>query len=252
MEKFDNLKSPLGTFIFPAFHYINSENDRSKIIPGHETSPVMPASQRISLETNVIPEAYEKPPPQKHHHQHHRHHSGMGNHESFLMCPGRRPVKIGSTQPVSISIYFDNFVKRNSNDNGDNDEIYLRIKEGEIEANNNNYNNHRNHHANNHINGYHNKLMNDENTSKAAAEITSDNNNKGGDRIKNNLIKNNNHGHNNNNNCAEGEEDGDVKHFINIYHWIVHSAGDESAATSGDGVRAKKPKIVVRSSNRAL
>jgi hypothetical protein len=206
----------------------------------------MPASQRISLETNAIPETEEKPPQQKHHH-HHRH--GMGNHESFLVCPGRRPIKMGSNQPVSINIYFENFVNRNrNNNNGDNGEIYLRIKEGKIGENNINYNNH---HANNHINAYHNELMNDENTSKAA-EITSDNNNKGGDRIKNNLIKNNNHDRNNNNNCHNGEEekdDGDVKHFINIYHRIVHSMADESA-TSGGGVQVGKPRIVVRSSSR--
>lgn len=205
----------------------------------------MPASQRISLETNVIPETFEQPTqPKHHHHHHHRHHHGMGNHESFLMCPGRRPIKIGSNQPVSINIFFENFVNRNHNDNdGDNGEIYLRIKEGEIEANNNNK-----HHANNLINAYHNELMNDENTSKAA-EITSDNNNKGGDRIKNNLIKNNNHGHNNNNNCdGEEENDGNVKHFINIYHRIVHSMADESA-TSGGGVQVGKPRIFVRSSS---
>lgn len=195
----------------------------------------MPPSQRISLETNIIPESYEKPPQQKHH-QHHRH--GMGNHESFLICPGRRPIKIGSNQPVSINIYFENFVSRKHNENGDNGEIYLRIKEGEIEANNNNYNNH-------HINAYHNKLMNDKNTSKAA-EITSDKNNKGGDRIKNNLTKNNNHGHNNNNNCEK--DDGNVKHFINIYHQIVHS----TATSGGGGVRVGKPKIVVRSSSKNI
>lgn len=210
----------------------------------------MPASQRISLETNVIPETYEKSPQQKHHHHHHRHHNGMGHHESFLICPGRRPLKIGSNQPVSINIYFDEFAKRERNNNGDNDEIYLRIKEGEIGGNNNNYNNHQNHHANNHINAFHNKLINDENTAKAA-EITIDKNNKGGDRIKNNLIKNNNHGYNNNNNFVEGAEeddDGNVKHFINIYHWIVHSMTDESATTMSSGVQVGKPRITVRSS----
>lgn len=227
-----------------------TQKNKSKIISGHET-PVMPASQRISLETNVIPDTFEKPSHQKHpHHNHHRHHNGMGAHETFLMCPGRKPIKIGSNQPVSINIIFENFVNRNNiNNNGDNGEIYLRIKERE-EIDENNNNNYNNHHANNHINAYHNELMNDENTSKATEKF-SDKNNKGEDRIKNNLIKNNNHGHNNNNNCdEEAKDDGNVKHFINIYHRIVHSMADETATSANDGVRLGKPKIVVRSSRR--
>lgn len=220
-----------------------------KLISGHELS-VMPASQRISLETNVIPETYEKPAPiqQQHNHHHHRHHNhhnnAMVNHESFLMCPGRRPVKIGSNQPVSINIFVDNFI-RNDDNKRDNGEIYLSIKDGGIEKNNRH-----NHHANNHINAYHNnKLMNGKNTSKAATETSSTNVNKSGaDRMQNNLIKNdNNHGNNNSNNDNKNiiENDGNVQHFINVYHWIVHSMADESATKSSGG----KPKIVVRSSS---
>lgn len=212
----------------------------------------MPVSQRISLETNVIPETYEKavttqkhPHHHNHHHRHHnRHNNAMDNHESFLMCPGRRPVKIGSNQPVSINIFVDNFIGNDDNKR-DNGEIYLSIKDGGIEKNN-----HHNHHANNHINAYHNKLMlmNGKNTSKAATETSSTSDNKSGaDRMQNNLIKNNNHGNNNSNNDDKNiiENDGNVKHFINIYHWIVHSVADESAAKSIAG----KPKIVVRSSS---
>lgn len=217
-----------------------------KLFLGHESS--LPASQRISLETNVIPETYEKTPfiQQQPHHNHHRHHNrhnnAMDNHESFLMCPGRRPVKIGSNQPVSINIFVDNFI-RNDDNKRDNGEIYLSIKDGGIEKNN-----HHNHHANNHINAYHNKLMNGKNTSKAATETSSTSDNKSGaDRMQNNLIKNeNNHGDNNSNNDNKNiiENDGSVKHFIKIYHWIVHSMADENATKSGVG----KPKIVVRSS----
>lgn len=232
----------------------------------------MPASQRLSLETNVIPDSSVVDKIPLHKHQHHLHNT-MGNHESFLMCPGRRPVKIGSNQPVSINIFLDNFIQRKNNDNNnknnydkrrDNREIYLRIKDGGIE--NNNYNNGHNHHANNHINAYHNnKLMNGGNSLKAdaTAEITSINS----DRMQNNLIKkynnnNNNHEYNNSNNDNKNiiENDGNVKHFINIYHWIVHSVvSDENFKRSGvdilgddddnENKQRGKPKIVVRSSS---
>ncbi|KAG5677774.1 hypothetical protein PVAND_007505 [Polypedilum vanderplanki] len=50
-------------------------------------------SHRTSLETNLISENYEKPihvlKQQQHHH--------LKDHESYLICPGRQPIKIGST-----------------------------------------------------------------------------------------------------------------------------------------------------------
>lgn len=224
------------------------------LLSGHEALPTMPPSQRISLETNVIPDTHEKKH-QQHHHRHHSHHqNAMDNHESFLMCPGRRPIKIDSNKPVSINIFFENIVQENEQ-RDKRGEIYLRIKDGGEEQNN--YHNRRNH-ANNNINAYHNKLMSDENTSKAAESTTTSSNghaNKSGDRMQNNLIKNNNHDNNNNSNnnnnsvnnknIIESENDGNVKHFINIYHYIVHSTADDERATTKTG----KPRIVVRSSS---
>jgi hypothetical protein len=182
------------------------------------------------LETNLISENYEKPnqivkqtQQQQQHHQH-----PLKDHESYLMCPGRQPIKIGSTnQPVSIHIYFNNFVHRkkhhaphhaNTTANGGND-IYLRIVEKEIHGNNSN-----NHHDNNRINNHHGINASHNNNLKARKVLDYQNATR---RI--NLIKNNNNVDNGSSSVIEENDGGggNVKHFINIYHWIVHSTADE-------------------------
>lgn len=198
--------------------------------------------QRISLETNSIAESYDNQ--QKHHHNkpHHR----MENHKSYLICPGKSPIEIGSNQPVSINIYINNPTHRNSNQpemhqtNNENasDEIYLRIVEKEFNKNhaNNNHHNHHHHHRQHHyhkINAYYNnKLITNyvDNTLSASDDkqnIIVNKVRRGNN--KNNLIinnKQNSNDHNNNNNNKD-VENGNVKHIINIYHWIVHSTADE-------------------------
>lgn len=157
------------------------------------------------------------------------------------MCPGRQPIKIGSSnqQPVSIHIYFNNFVQRtkpsspphhqkhqqqqNQESHAENDrnDIYLRIVEKEIHGR---YNN--NHHDNNSINnGYNNRINATHNNNNLNAEKVAENN-RNVEWHSNNSIKNNNES-----DMIE-ENVGNVKHFINIYHWIVHStAADEFVAS---------------------
>lgn len=73
----------------------------------------------------------------------------LENHESFLVCPGKQPIKIGSNYPVSIHIYFNNFASRKNKNHrtqhdGDNGDIYVHITDGGIPDNYNNDNNQQN------------------------------------------------------------------------------------------------------------
>lgn len=95
--------------------------------------------QRIALETNLISDTYEEAPV--------RH---LENHESFLVCPGKQPVKIGANYPVSIHIYFHNFVRRTNKNHrtqqheGDYGDIYLHITDEGFRDNYDNENNQQN------------------------------------------------------------------------------------------------------------
>lgn len=103
-------------------------------------------SQRIALETNLITDSYDTPPKR------------LENHESYLVCPGKQTVKIGANYPVSIHIFFHNFVRRTNNTDdhrereqhaGDNGDIYLHITD---EGFHDNYHNAANNQQNNRIN----------------------------------------------------------------------------------------------------
>lgn len=109
------------------------------LFPAHE----IPYEQKIALETNLITDSYDGPA--KH----------FENHESFVVCPGKQPIKIGANYPVSIHIYFHNFVSRQSKNHrkrheGDNNgDIYLHITEGFPDSYNNG-NNQQNNRINDH------------------------------------------------------------------------------------------------------
>jgi hypothetical protein len=126
----------------------------------------------------------------------------LENHESFLVCPGKSPVKIGQNQPVSIQIYFDNFIHREKNrhhhNKRDNGEIYLLITDGGLHDN---YNNHDNQ-LNDRINAHHQELL------KANGRDQKIVDNKSSEI---NLIESNRNIKNINRN------DGNIKHFIHIY-----------------------------------
>lgn len=110
-------------------------------------------SQRIALETNSITDSYETQP------------SNMDNHESFLVCPGKQPIKIAANYAVSIHIYFDNFARRKNTihqqHDGDNGDIYLHITDEGFHDNN--YDNSSNQ-PNNRINAH--KLIKGKNTKR--------------------------------------------------------------------------------------
>lgn len=164
----------------------------------------------------------------------------MENHKSYLICPGKSPTEIGTNQPVSINIYINNPTHRNSNQHETHqtnknertsDEIYLRIVEKEFNKNHANNNHHQHHYHK--INAYYNnKLITNyvENSLSASDDEKNiiDNKVRGGSN-KNNLIMNNKHNSNdhNNNNNNNDVANGNVKHIINIYHWIVHSTADK-------------------------
>lgn len=177
----------------------------------------------------------------------------MENHKSYLICPGKSPTEIGTNQPVSINIYINNPTHRNSNQHETHqtnknertsDEIYLRIVEKEFNKNHANNNHHQHHYHK--INAYYNnKLITNyvENTLSASDDEKNiiDNKVRRGNN-KNNLIMNNKHNsndHNNNNNNNKDVENGNVKHIINIYHWIVHSTADEFVS-SGKQIKSEQ------------
>jgi hypothetical protein len=183
--------------------------------------------------TNAIVDAPQPQPPPVGRH--------LRNHESFLVCPDKEPVRLTNiNQRVSIQIFFNNFVRRKDDND---DDIRLRITNEELNNNNNDNNNYDNgnNHENNRINAYQNKLIkyNERNASKAAE---SDNNRGGEQIIKNILIKSNLYDEKNDQNDKndddddnnkkikiaeeEGKNNANVEHFINIYHWIVHSTSD--------------------------
>lgn len=121
-----------------------------EILPGHE---VPYHSQKVSLETNMITDES----PELH----------LENHESFLECPGKHPIKIKANQPVSIHIYFENFVSRKNKNyrrKGDNGDIYLLISDDGFYDNYNNSHNQ----PNNRINAHH-KLIKSENSLQVKA-----------------------------------------------------------------------------------
>lgn len=95
------------------------------------------------METNTITDSYETQ--QKH----------LENHESFLVCPGKQPVKIAANYAVSIHIYFDNFVRRKNTNHqqheGDNSgDIYMHITDEGFHDNYDNSSNQPNNRINTH------------------------------------------------------------------------------------------------------
>lgn len=184
--------------------------------------------QKIALETNTIVDTYERSPAQKRRHEH------LANHESYMMCPYKQPIKIDANYPVSINIYFNNFVQRknngkrhknyhrnrhDSNNNvEDNDEIYLHITDEGSRINRNNCSNQQNNQNNDNE-----LLINDKSTltSKTTTMANAVPGIESAEQIKNNLIKNN-HNIKDNGTNVNRNNSSNIKHFIDIYHWIVH------------------------------
>jgi hypothetical protein len=162
-------------------------------------------SQRIALETNTIDDSYESQQRGK-----------LPNHESFIVCPGKHPIKIASNHGVSIHIYFDNFVRRKPKDAPQHDGIYLHITDEGFHDNNNYHNqsNNESNHANNRVNAYHksSKSHNGEGHANKGPEI----------RIieSNRDIK------------SINRADGSVKHSVWIHSMISGKQSDDSVERS--------------------
>lgn len=182
-------------------------------------------SQRIALETNTITDSYESQG--KHLH----------NHESFLMCPGKQPIKVGSNYAVSIHIYFDNFARRKNKNpqqhDGDNGDIYLHITDEGFHDNYDNGNNRPNNRINSH------KLMNGKNARKDQNNRKSKNDNKSNKApIKVDLIESN---HNIQNDI--NRSDGEIKHFVHIYQRIPNRQTDSKKHKAKSSTKHSESKV---------
>lgn len=176
----------------------------AKTFPAHEIP--FDHSQRVALETNTIKDSYETEAKQ------------MYNHESFLMCPGKQPIKVGSNYAVSIHIYFDNFARRKSKNHqqhdADNGDIYLHITDERFHHNydDDNSNNSSNQ-PNNRINFH--KLINGKNSMKDVRDDNrkSTNDNKSNEsQMKIDLIESNHNAQN-----GINRNDSKIKHFVHIF-----------------------------------
>lgn len=198
----------------------------TETFPAHEIP--FDHSQRIALETNTITDSYETQA------------SHLPNHESFLICPGKRPIKVGSNYAVSIHIYFDNFVRRKNENHHqhdeDNGDIYLHITTDE--GFHDNYDN-RSNQPNNRINSH--KLINGKNAIK---DQNNDRKNKTDNKssetqMKIDLIESNHNAQNDINRI-----DGKAEHYVRIYQQISNqqtsdSKKTEKAESSQNYLRAK-------------
>lgn len=109
----------------------------------------------------------------------------MEEHESYLVCPGKHPVKIESHNPVSIHIYFHNLL---------------------------------NHPTSHHINSHHASNIDKPNKNiNANDKLSKDNNDSSGE---NNLDENEPKALQINKDNEQHYPNG--THFIEIYHWILH------------------------------
>jgi hypothetical protein len=118
---------------------------------------IEPHSRRIALETNSISDSYDDQNVvvgrNRHHHQ-----QTLENHESFLVCPGKHPVKVSAEDigSVSIRVVLSNSIIRRllTGAKKNNGEIFLYIHDmteklkREEKNSRNNYDN-RNHHQHN-------------------------------------------------------------------------------------------------------
>lgn len=173
-------------------------------------------SQRIALETNTITDSYETQ--SKH----------LDNHESFLVCPGKQPIKIAANYAVSIHIYFDNFVLRkntNHQHDGDNGDIYLHITDEGFHDNYDNSNNSSNQ-PNNQINVH--KLIKGKNTTRGQSVHGTGINDKSNETThsETNLIESN---HNKKN---VNRTDSKIKHFVDFNRWILNRQTSDKAKNS--------------------
>lgn len=125
----------------------------------HEIIPaamVEQQSRRIALETNSISDSYDdkKVEVTRNRNRHHpnQHPQTLENHESFLVCPGKNPVKVSSDEigSVSIRVILSNSIIRRllTGVEKNNGEIFLYIRDMKERNSRNNYDNH-NHHQHN-------------------------------------------------------------------------------------------------------
>lgn len=135
----------------------------------------------------------------------------MENHESFLVCPGKQPIKIGANYPVSIHIYFDNFVHRTNKrhqqqTDKSSDEVLIQIVDkGFHNDSDNRSHQHR-------INARHELI--EASRGQNIRENKNGDNKSSQTRTQFDLIESNRNIKNIN------RTDGEVKHFIRIYHWL--------------------------------
>lgn len=133
----------------------------------------------------------------------------LSNHESFLLCPGKQPIKIGASYAVSIHIYFDDFVRRKNKNRQQQQQILVHIADDDDDYDNQ---------PDNQINA-HGKIIKNapaaSSSSSSAGQSTHKNrrfDNKSSEaQIRINLIESNRN--------IKSINDGKIKHFVRIYHW---------------------------------
>lgn len=176
------------------------------------------------METNSITDSYETLP------------TNLDNHESFLVCPGKQPIKIAANYAVSIHIFFDNFARRKNENHqqhdGDNSDIYLHITDEGFRDNYDNGNNSSNQ-PNNRINAH--KLIKGKNTSRGQSVRGTGIDDKSNETTHSeiNLIENNHTKKNIN------RADSKIKHFIDVNHRISNRQTSDKAKSLQNVPREK-------------
>lgn len=130
----------------------------------------------------------------------------LANHESFLLCPGKQPIKIGASYAVSIHIYFDDFVRRKNKNRQQQQQILVHISDDDYDNQ-----------PNNQIIEHAKLIRNSPPTSSSSSAGQSTHKNRRFDnksseaQIRINLIESNRN--------IKSINDGKIKHFVRIYHW---------------------------------
>lgn len=153
----------------------------------------------------------------------------LPNHESFLVCPGKQPIKIGANYAVSIRIYFDDFVHRKNKNRQQQPDDGIFVHTADDDRGN------RDNPRNNRINKRREIIKNASSSSQSDRRF----NNKGSDaQMRINLIESNRDIKN-----IKSIKNGKIKHFIRIYHWTEIDKQTAKTSQSASDSRANKYKI---------